>query len=113
MVLPRVDNFRELVVKKAHLSVGHLGSASTINAVRSACWIPRLGVLVKKVISSCTVCCRHLDQNIIFLQLLRILIFGMLFVDSSFVILPQDSVWVTINLLLYLFSWLAIPILGF
>jgi hypothetical protein len=59
VLLPKDSPVTRLIVTDAHQRVGHLGSNSTLNLLRRKYWIPRASLLIRSVISKCTICRRY------------------------------------------------------
>ena len=59
ILLTRDDHFTHLIICHHHEATGHSGIQGTINSIRMAMWIPKLGKIVKKMIQDCARCKLH------------------------------------------------------
>ena len=59
LLLPKHDQFTNLVVENCHRKALHVGVSQTLGLVRHRYWIPHGRSVVKKVLRSCILCRRH------------------------------------------------------
>ncbi|XP_064629278.1 uncharacterized protein LOC135488567 [Lineus longissimus] len=59
VLLPKDSPVTRLIVRDAHQRVGHLGSNSSLNLLRQRYWIPRASLLIRSIISKCTICRKY------------------------------------------------------
>lgn len=63
MVIPDSSRLAELIIRDAHHQALHGAVQLTMVVVRQKYWIPRLRVLTRKVIGSCTSCIRYRKET--------------------------------------------------
>ena len=58
-LLPRKQHFTDLIIESYHKGLLHAGVTHTLSQLRHEYWIPHGRTEVKRVLRTCTICCRH------------------------------------------------------
>ena len=59
IILPKTSRVSELILRKTHEQVGHLGKNAILSVVRQVYWIIGANALIKSMISKCVICRKY------------------------------------------------------